>query len=124
MKIIHRKKALELLNEDLTQEEPQLVIVQRFINSILFIVVYLKVWHYLEMTRTFGPLVSSIKTVINDMWVFLFILLITIIAFAGALFILSKNNAENSENFWEGFKQSFEWTLGNFDTSSFNKNDL
>jgi hypothetical protein len=71
----------------------------------------------MEISRVYGPLVSSIKTVVTDMITFLVILGVSIIAFGGTFFILDKNKGNEDEDIIDSIKTSFEWTLGNYDTS-------
>jgi len=63
----------------------------RIIEAILILSMWFKSMYYMRLVNKIAPLVESIFVIMNDMFYFLIVFFIGIIAFAEAFFLIGKN---------------------------------
>ena len=63
----------------------------RIIESVLILCMWFKSMYYMRLVTEIAPLVESIFVIMNDMFYFLLIFFIGILAFSEAFFLIGKN---------------------------------
>lgn len=69
----------------------QSVVYQRYLNAVANFFLWLKCYDFFRMNRAFAYLITIIISALRDMNVFLLLLLIAVLAFAGTFYLLSNN---------------------------------
>ena len=67
---------------------------QRYLNSIAAFGMWLKVFDFLRVNRSFAHMIKLLMTVMFDMTTYITLLLVALIAFAGTFYILSNNQQQ------------------------------
>jgi len=110
---------------DFTNTNPR---IQRPFFAVAVLLLWIRNQYYLRTFRSIGYLTSTIIKVVADMWSFVVIMTVTILAFGNAFYIISNNNEEKDrfagESFYAGFGFSYNLMLGEFDTNEFGKKDV
>lgn len=63
----------------------------RMVECVLILMMWLKSLYYMRLVNEISPLVESIFVIMNDMFYFLIIFIIGLIAFSEAFFVIGKN---------------------------------
>ena len=105
-------------NDRLSQE---VMTVEACMQATMSLMIWLKMLYFLRIFKTTGYLIRIIIEVVVDMRHFLFILLLTFIAFGDAIYnINTSNNVEFVDGGYIGsIAFVYRMVLGDFDTGSF-----
>lgn len=79
---------------------------------------WVKIYYFMRVFRSFAHLITTIMSVIRDMQVFMIILSMSIFGFSGCFFILGRNN-DREKPFITSVMMVYELMLGAFDTTTY-----
>ena len=95
---------------------------QRYLNAISAFFMWVRVFDFLTLYRSFAHLIKTLVTVLDDMRAYITLLVIAIIAFAGTFYLLS-NNQDPIDRYLLSYPAAlmmmWDWTLSNQDSSVF-----
>lgn len=97
---------------------------QRYMHAIASFFICIKLLYFLRIFRMYGHLIKTIVEVVVDMKVFMVILLMSLLTFAGSFYILAQNNKGDDvfiESYVDSLLKLFELMLGSFDTEQYEK---
>lgn len=108
----------------LNSENEEVIKWQRYLHAIASFFICIKLLYFLRIFRMYGHLIKTIVEVVVDMKVFMVILLMSLLTFAGSFYILAKNNKDGEvfiESYIDSLLKLFELMLGSFDTEKYQK---
>ena len=106
----------------LNSENEEVIKWQRYLHAIASFFICIKLLYFLRIFRMYGHLIKTIVEVVVDMKVFMVILLMSLLTFAGSFYILAKNNKDDEvfiESYIDSLLKLFELMLGSFDTEKY-----
>lgn len=101
--------------------EQWIITIEASMQATMSLMIWLKMLYFLRIFKTTGYLIRIIIEVVVDMRHFLFILLLTFVAFGDAMYNINTSNKDVFIN--DGYVGSilyvYRMVLGDFDTSAF-----
>lgn len=105
------------------REDQKIVTVEASMQATMSLMIWLKMLYFLRIFKTTGYLIRIIIEVVVDMRHFLFILLLTFVAFGDAMYNINTSNSADNLFIEGGYTGSiayvYRMVLGDFDTSAF-----